>query len=209
VYRRLLLSTRTPGWRYTQSEPSKRETFFNQQPANLQAEVRSYVLYNDNKYLYRRLIRGCLFIHRQNSHRWTTQNIPQTFIKLITTFHKSLDTLEFWPHYTNPLLLQLNFQSKSKLLQVSVKVMLRPTVSRPVYHGVKHPFGTQDQIFISVRQLLVCWYGAPSLTRGWFFLLQCTMYNIFTLYMLLHECICNICKAFVSPDSVQQIMSYL
>jgi hypothetical protein len=45
----------TQRWRYTQSEPSKRETFFNQQPANLQAEVRSYVLYNDNKYLYRRL----------------------------------------------------------------------------------------------------------------------------------------------------------
>jgi hypothetical protein len=39
----------------TQSEPSKRETFFNQQPSNHQAEVRSYVLYNDNTYLYRRL----------------------------------------------------------------------------------------------------------------------------------------------------------
>jgi hypothetical protein len=68
VYRRLLLSTDTQRWRPTQSEPSKRETFFNQQPANLQAEVRSYVLYNDNKYLYKRLIRGCLFTHRQELH---------------------------------------------------------------------------------------------------------------------------------------------
>jgi hypothetical protein len=26
--------------------------------------------------------------------------------------------------------------------------------------------GSYDQIFITVRQLRVCWYGAPSLTRG-------------------------------------------
>jgi hypothetical protein len=44
-----------------QSEPCKKETFSNQQPANLQAEVCSYVLYNDNKYLDKRLIHGHLF----------------------------------------------------------------------------------------------------------------------------------------------------
>jgi hypothetical protein len=43
--------------------------------------------------------------------------------------------------------------------------MLRPTVSRPVCFGVKHPYGAYDQIFITVRQLLVCWCGALSLTR--------------------------------------------
>jgi hypothetical protein len=43
--------------------------------------------------------------------------------------------------------------------------MLRLTVSRPVYLGIKHPSGTNDQISVTVRQLRVCWCGALSLTR--------------------------------------------
>jgi hypothetical protein len=49
--------------------------------------------------------------------------------------------------------------------KVKVKVMLRSTVSRPVCLGVKHPSGAFDQIFITVRQLRVCWCGALSLRR--------------------------------------------
>jgi hypothetical protein len=44
--------------------------------------------------------------------------------------------------------------------------MLRPTVSRPVCLGLKHPSGAYDHIYVTVRPLRVCWCGALSLTRG-------------------------------------------
>jgi hypothetical protein len=53
---------------------------------------------------------------------------------------------------------------------LAVKVTLRSTVSRPVRLGVRSPSGTRDQFFflleIFFRQLRVCYFVAPSLTRG-------------------------------------------
>jgi hypothetical protein len=46
-----------------------------------------------------------------------------------------------------------------------VKVIFRPTVSRPACLGVIPTSEPQDQAFITVRQLRVCWCGAISEDR--------------------------------------------
>jgi hypothetical protein len=56
--------------------------------------------------------------------------------------------------------------SRTELTWLSLSLMLRPTVSRPVCLGIKQSSGSYDQIFVTVRQLRVWWFWAPSLTRG-------------------------------------------
>jgi hypothetical protein len=55
-------------------------------------------------------------------------------------------------------------------VEVEVEVNLRPTVSRSVCPGARRPFGARDKFFllleISFRQLRLCYFVAPSLTRG-------------------------------------------
>jgi hypothetical protein len=45
--------------------------------------------------------------------------------------------------------------------------MLWPAISQPVCLDVKHTFGAQEQIFITITHLWVCWCGMPFVTRGW------------------------------------------
>jgi hypothetical protein len=61
---------------------------------------------------------------------------------------------------------QLNPSHSLTATQVIVKVMLQTTVSQPGCLGVKPPSGVQDQIFVTVEVLWVCWCGEPSVTRG-------------------------------------------
>jgi hypothetical protein len=53
---------------------------------------------------------------------------------------------------------------------VEVEVNLRQTVGRPVCPGDRRPSGTRDKFFflleISFRQSRLCYFVAPSLTRG-------------------------------------------
>jgi hypothetical protein len=77
-----------------------------------------------------------------------------------------------WPHYISLLLRQRQeFHTHAKLQAelYEVEAKLRPTVSRPVRLGVRRSSGTRDQFFffleIFFRQLRVCYFVAPSLTR--------------------------------------------
>jgi hypothetical protein len=63
--------------------------------------------------------------------------------------------------------------STETLLQLSanitfpaVKLMLRPTFSRPLHFGAWNSSGAHDHIFIIVRELQACYCGVFSLKRG-------------------------------------------
>jgi hypothetical protein len=88
-----------------------------------------------------------------NSLTVTTAHIKSSFHRLTSNWQLN------WINSSEPPL-----QSSTELVESSL--LLRPTVSRPVSLGIKHPSGAYDQIFITVWQLRVCWCATLSLTRG-------------------------------------------
>jgi hypothetical protein len=71
------------------------------------------------------------------------------------------------------------------LNSVSQSVILRPTVSRPVYLGIKHPCGAYDQIFIMSDHCGFLIWGALSDERTG---LSFTMYSVqYTVYFTVSD----------------------
>jgi hypothetical protein len=105
----------------------------------------------------------------------------------------------YWPTRSNFTLsdLRLPFSSPPTTRRVTVEVfdpaptlmiarlclMLRPTVSRPLYLEIKHPYGTYDQIFIISVTVTVLFCGVPSLTRGWVCLLYMLLAVVSTVFL--------------------------
>jgi hypothetical protein len=81
----------------------------------------------------------------------------------------SEDSTHFSSEYCSLLLQLLNSQFQfSNLIFLAwvLSLMLRPTVSRLVCLRINHPSWAYDQMFITVRQMRICWCRALSLTRG-------------------------------------------
>jgi hypothetical protein len=93
---------------------------------------------------------------------WVTELTPCLSYQLLTaTAHNDCSDCSR-THFTSLHCTQLHSLTEMIL---SLRLILRPTASRPVCLGIKHQSGAYDHIFIAVRQLRVCWCGAFSLRR--------------------------------------------
>jgi hypothetical protein len=107
---------------------------------------------------------------------WTSSVFSSAVTNLVLIYESIISsasvvrwlTLHSWTlHYCTAFWIFLRMNHYwTELSNRNLSLMLRPTVSRPVYLGIKHPSGAYEKIFITVKRLRVCWCGALSLTRG-------------------------------------------
>jgi hypothetical protein len=109
---------------------------------------------------------------------WTTSVFSFTVTDLVLIYESVISSASIIHSWTLNfcILLRLNHWTglnwtlvnwfSNQCLSLSLSLILRPTVGRPICLGINHPSGAYYQIFITVKQLRVCWCGAPSLTRG-------------------------------------------
>jgi hypothetical protein len=100
-------------------------------------------------------------------------NCPRSSATAKLDSHSQWTQLELTSKFSYPIISSNNnFYSTGAVSNnwVEVEVKLRLAVSRSVRLGVRHPSGTRDQFFflheIFFTQLWVCYFVAPSLTRG-------------------------------------------
>jgi hypothetical protein len=136
---------------------------------------------------YRRFVRDAL--HPFPASKWEKVRHWQVIQKRRTGSVRHWLEL-FTYSFPLPRVLTVTSIFRHPILILSLSLMLRPTVSRPVCLGAKHPSGAYDQIFIIVWQLRSCSCGAASLTRG----------RVCLLYVLLGLCQRSLSRVQVPSD---------
>jgi hypothetical protein len=104
---------------------------------------------------------------------WMYWTLTGPWLQVITTgslIHTLYSSLEHIPKSSQPTVSSPVFWKRLPTADIpesgSSVWVLRPIVNWPVCLGAEHPPGAYGQIFITVRQLSVCWCGALSLMRG-------------------------------------------
>jgi hypothetical protein len=104
---------------------------------------------------------------------WTTSDLSSAVTDLVLIYESVISSasvdhwliLHSWTHNYWTLSSHKNDECQMtthlhKNSRIESSLMSRPTVRRPACLGIKHPYGTYDQTFTTIRQLLVCWFGA-------------------------------------------------